>query len=91
MKYQEALNKLKPNGHDVIHHEDGWWSRQNDAINSMQELVDKAIPKKPIEVRLPKRWGGSYLSCPTCRSGLTNGRCCSNNDCRQAIDWSKDE
>jgi hypothetical protein len=39
-KFQEALNILKPNEKDVIHHKDGWWHQQNKAINTIQELVD---------------------------------------------------
>lgn len=94
-EYQAALNILKPNNHDVIHHEDGWWSRQNDAITYIQELVyiypeylefkSKATPKKP-----------NKTECPNCKNnntiseewGYEHNFC---PDCGQALDWNKDE
>jgi len=56
-EFQDALNILKPNDHDVVHHKDGWWSCQNNAVTSIQKLVniypeylklkEKSTPKKP--------------------------------------------
>lgn len=64
----------------------------------VQELVDKATPKKPKVVPEPYDNGITddirYIDlnyCDTCGSLLQTGKCCLNNDCRQAIDWSEDE
>lgn len=57
----------------------------------LKELVDKATPKKPIK-RVLKRFEGDRCIvdvCPICDSELYYGQSCSNNKCRQAIDWSK--
>lgn len=63
-EYQEALNILKPNDHDVIHHKDGWWSRQNNAVSSIQELVDRDKPKQVIYEHTLKQFG----KCSVCNA-----------------------
>lgn len=61
----------------------------------IQELVDKATPKKVIRIAKETRVLYSttieYIYyCPTCKTILwKSGMGCPNNDCRQAIDWSK--
>lgn len=90
-EYQEALDKVL----EIATYGEVMNEKYNSIFHSnvkkIQELVDKATPKKPNNITIPKRFGSKYIACPTCGKGLTSGRCCSNNECRQAIDWSKDE
>jgi hypothetical protein len=54
---------------------------------TLNELVDKEMPKKPII--LEKQF--YYFECPNCHDKTTLGepkRCC---ECGQLLDWSKDE
>jgi len=106
MKYQEALNILKPNEKDVIHHKDGWWHQQNKAINTIQELVDKAPYYKRLEARAtpmkPKVYievctdGGfrqeykTYL-CKSCDCHIDEEERPYCSVCGQALEWSEDE
>lgn len=61
----------------------------------IQELIDKQIPKKPISET--EEFGGdehgtmfiTMPTCPNCHENVYFDRCCSNNECRQALDWSK--
>jgi hypothetical protein len=79
-KYQEALNELAS------------YYDYDDYPKILQELVDKATPKKPIK-RICKRIGGGKIiedCCPVCKSRLYYSAACCNNNCRQAIDWSED-
>lgn len=94
-KYQEAWerfsnNLYKPNeGYDIF-------ERGDDEL-LIDELVEKATPKKPIDIQEPLvKWG----ICPTCK-GLLNtlggrpnrvlesDRYC--RDCGQALDWSEED
>lgn len=53
--------------------------------NTNQLELERNIPKRPISDYLGK------AICPTCKTmRLQFNSCCSNNDCRQAIDWSED-
>lgn len=56
------------------------------------ELVDRATPKKPKVISKPC---GHLIfeeyRCPVCNAQMGRNNCCSNNECRQAIDWSKDD
>lgn len=86
-KYQEALDRLN---------QDSRYQIGNEKM-ILQELVDRATPKKPIKL-FKTYWHLGVLyenverdCCPTCKENLIENKCCSNNDCRQAIDWSKDE
>lgn len=63
------------------------------AEKDLQELVDKATPKKPIVQTFKSPYLKSYINkgfCPQCNQEVEEDNCCSNNDCRQAIDWSTD-
>lgn len=65
----------------------------------MQELVDKATPKKLVLLPMDgyTKEEASYICCPYCHKPITNGYSsrkytpmyCSN--CGQALDWSEDE
>lgn len=67
----------------------------DDNLNTLQELVDKATPKKPIYriADIVSRWGEKEKMphCPNCDWELSWYYGCSNNNCRQAIDWSEEE
>jgi len=51
-----------------------------DFVNSVMDILEKSIPKIPVD----------FIYCPSCGQRVIYGRSCSNNDCRQAIDWSDD-
>lgn len=87
-KHQEAL--------DCMYDNYVYGSKQKeDSYFTLQELVDKATPKKPMQQTFKQAFGDHKLVslsfCPVCRERVEVGNCCSNNDCRQAIDWSEDE
>lgn len=76
-KYQEALNVLK----DYIFGFD-------DELNTLQELVDKATPKKPIKSNNPLF--DYMVFCPACNKSMSfkNYYC---GSCGQAVDWSGED
>jgi hypothetical protein len=88
-KYQDALNNLKKvtcncKLTDLI-------------IATLQELVDKATPKKPI-IHYVEMFGTYLVSCPTCSFGLFSDEVIANRmykarhcaNCAQALDWSEE-
>ena len=82
-KYQEALNKLY---NDACGYE-----YQKSSIKEkelLQELVDKATPKKPLNMIITQ-YGLSIGDCPICKGTVVQGNGCAK--CLQAIDWSNDE
>lgn len=87
-KYQEALYEVSSfirNNSEVV---DGCFRGQH-ALSVLQELVDKATPKKAIE----KHHFNDDLYCPNCESCvyeffMKREQWCS--DCGQKIDWSKE-
>lgn len=95
-KYQEALNKIKED-YEETHCQGMGTCYDFEDIKLFQKLVDKATPMKPV--KLIKSYWHLYTfyenvetdCCPICEERLIAGKCCSNNGCRQAIDWSKDE
>lgn len=66
------------------------------AMDEIEEALHKQIPKRPIEkheIRSMDNEGNVtceavYFRCPVCNKSVQINRGCSNNDCRQAIDWS---
>lgn len=87
-KYQEALNRILDDDYDFPHDfygEDKSTTKERDA-DIMQELVDKASPKKPYR-------GEFGYRCPICKTYEIydyehdyESMYCSN--CGQRIDWS---
>ena len=76
-KYQEALKKLRK-----IEQTENTWDENCDVL---QELVDKATPKKPIQ----KAAGRTV--CPNCERSIArevSPRYCSV--CGQRLDWSEE-
>jgi hypothetical protein len=67
------------------------------SCETLQELVERATPKKPLDVCTPVvKWG----LCPVCKGELNKlggkpNRVFSNQkycpDCGQALDWSEEE
>ena len=98
-KYQEALKTFKHVIRKLCSLDDTYYQEEFELEEkALQELVDKATPKMPKVSQEPYDDGITddirYIDlnyCDTCGSLLTAGKCCSNNDCRQAIDWSEDE
>ena len=79
-KYQEALNKIKNMGDKDLYNE-----RHLEWCDILQELVDKATPKK---IKLfPNSF---YIKiCPNCGSTLeTRRNYC--DECGQKLDWGED-
>lgn len=64
-KYQEALDRLLNDDYDFSHdfYEDDKATAMERDINTLQELVDKATPKKPI-ISYPM--GDCYYTCSCC-------------------------
>lgn len=92
-KYQEALDDLKKHiiGIPIL----SWYYKKD--TDTIQELVDRATPKKPIKLdkgyyRINGGWKERITDCcPNCTQQLRYKRCCDDNECRQAIDWSNNE
>ena len=77
-KYQEALEKLRE-----IEQTENTWDVNCDVL---QELVDKATPKKPKNWTV--RYRGIEFNCPVCnRLYIERVNFCSS--CGQALDWGK--
>jgi hypothetical protein len=80
-KYQEALNRIAKycgvnNG-----------SMLEDDLKTLQELVDKATPKKPIEeIDSYDDFDYSVDYCPNCKNEVDDTYCPA---CGQKIDWSE--
>lgn len=96
IKYQESLNKIKED-YEETHCQGMGTCYDFEDIKLIQELVDKAIPKKPIKLtyKLLLDDGWSY-ECPRCKCAIgintkaidytqEEGYC---PTCGQAIDWS---
>ena len=99
-KYQEALDKvLEIATYGEVMNET-YNSLFHSNVKKIQELVDKATPKKPIKLtyKLSLDDGWNY-ECPRCECAVgintkaidytqEEGFC---QTCGQALDWSKDE
>jgi len=86
-KYQMALNTLFMMASEHLGFE------LNYEKNLLQELVDKATPKKLHKENKQQEWSGG---CPNCHSDgiwseemMLKHKYC--KDCGQAIDWSENE
>lgn len=63
------------------------------------EAMEKQIPKKPRKTETIYGVDGCgettnklvLYTCPICDEPIHVGRGCSNNECRQAIDWSDED
>lgn len=77
-RYQEALNNVKRVYVKSDHYDE-------EDIRLLQELVDKATPKKPIKSNNPLF--DYMVFCPACNKSMSfkNYYC---GSCGQAVDWS---
>ena len=77
-KYQEALNKIINMGDKDLYND-----HHLEWANTLQELVDKATPKKPEQF-------GNNGYCPKCHYLVHSfyEYCCW---CGQALDWSDED
>lgn len=84
-KYQEALQELRENTTCV--------SDYDEAVDLMEELVDKATPMKPIAHKVKFNSGSYYYrhNCPTCNEKIDDNIQYKYCDCGQALDWSDSE
>lgn len=93
-KYQEALDRAVK---DIEYHYADWGndipSERLEEIKLLQELVDKATPKKVSpkwrEGYDPKLYYPKSFYCPSCSRQLRRDqsyKCCPK--CGQALDWS---
>ena len=77
-KYQEALNELAS------------YYDYDDYPKILQELVDKATPKKPLEIIFNNFGMGERIGrCPNCKILVNQFQ--SHCECNQKLDWSKDD
>lgn len=85
-KYQEALKRLKQETAPNTYCAD---FNKEECINILQELVDKATPKKLI--RFKNSVNISIPKCPICRTTpiTYNQKHC--DECGQALDCSKED
>ena len=100
-KYQEALDRTKEI-YEVICDElksKELTSKTNEDVEVLQELVDKATPKKPVRVccEPEEEWDKEeeLYNCPNCGEPLPynfdydypiKNKCCL--ECQQVLDWS---
>lgn len=91
-KYQEALDRLSNDDYDFPHdfYEEDKVSAMERDIDTLQKLIDKATPKKPIERHYEDEGEPEYIKvcCPAgCKVQVGNyyNFC---PECGQALDWS---
>lgn len=85
MTYEEALEYAK-GGLEVYLKDYPELTAQIEFQKLGIEALERAIPKKPF---VEPYFYGKYYRCPTCGRMVEKNKCCSNNNCRQRIDWSK--
>ena len=80
-KHQESLNNVKRVYVESEHYDE-------EDIRLLQELVDKATPKKPIKSNNPLF--DYMVFCPACNKSMSfkNYYC---GSCGQAVDWSGED
>ena len=92
-KYQEALEVAKI---EYFTPTDEGTKEKQEAYKTLQELVDRATPKKVVYEKL---FGEDTATCPNCHNGILeqdafntqifySGKYCSH--CGQALDWEKE-
>lgn len=95
-KYQESLDYLKTHAYKIVEEIDmgnnsSYFFQPMDDVDDvakpLQELVDKATPKKPVDKR--EELHGMSFVCPKCGkrtyTNFTRDYC---GECGQALDWS---
>lgn len=83
-KYQEALSEVIR----MCAQSDELFPTEE--VEALQELVDRATPKKPVNWKAERRPNGRVeFNCPVCNR-LYNERVNFCASCGQAIDWSEE-
>ena len=92
-KYQEALKTVKKSciSAAMEFNFGELFEEEEKALSTLQELIDKATPKKLVRYDFSKEW-----HCPNCGSGNgeyegtvgTHNYC---HFCGQALDWSDED
>lgn len=91
-KYQKALDTLKKTIFNLAPKHKKKVYELIYETNCLQELVDRATPKKPKITMIDKEYGSYQCDCPICGRFLSVN--CKWDDtkfcpeCGQAIDWS---
>ena len=67
-EYQEALNRMEEAYYN-LDNSMGAMNRFNKDLHLLAGLIDKEIPKKPIDVEIGP-CGDLMLCCPTCKNGV---------------------
>ena len=100
-KFQEALDKVKSvplfiepkpdrNGWTIYLEVSSIEEKNKTDIDVLQELVDKATPKKPNNIIYNNFGMGERIGrCPNC--GILVSQFQSHCECDQKLDWIKDE
>lgn len=62
----------------------------NCVLGKAIEALEKQIPKKPMTIKIPTKWGGHDYRCPVCATRVfEQSYCMSCGQAIQDIDWSK--
>lgn len=91
--YQEALNYLIENIEMLNRHSDGSFCQPNSSKNTLQELVNKATPKKVVYKKGSD--GDRWFFCPRCNEIVPRMRNFDQHTypycpyCGGKIDWSE--
>ena len=80
MTYEEAINAIKCN-YPPEH-----YSMLRETLDMAIEALQKQIPKKPMAIKIPAKWGGHDYRCPVCATRVFEQSYCMS--CGQAIDCS---
>lgn len=94
-KYQEALEYLTEEAYSNYFRKYVQTSKEKvflfKSAEALQELVNKATPKKPKNWKAERRVNGKVeFNCPVCNR-IYNERVNFCASCGQAIDWSTDD
>ena len=90
-EYQDSLNELYEN---ATNGEDVYIKQKHikgitECRDVLQELVDKATPKKPLEIIFNNFGMGERIGrCPNCKILVNQFR--SHCECDQKLDWRKE-
>ena len=89
-KHQEALDRLHifsyfgDDGADSFHHK-----QHDEDIETLQELVDKSTPKKPLEIIFNNFGMGERIGrCPNCKILVNQFQ--THCKCDQKLDWNEE-
>lgn len=92
MNYQEALDIINER-FDYMNeelHPKKHYQKPQFSLDTLQELIDKATPKKVIHMAIDDK-EADYYYCPNCKADVymdNSYNYCKN--CGQALDWSEE-